>query len=408
MLSNLCQYLWIVTTLIIILVGIYFLFYYNLSSFKVLKMCKSISKDNIKLLNLSLASKIGVGSISGIAIALIFGGKGTIFWIWISSFIFSIYSYIETKTGILYKEKNIGGPFIYIKNKLNNNYLSILYSIIIIFVFLFSFILIQSNTIILSILNAFDLNIIFVLLLLLIISYISISKGIERISKIVSFLVPIMAFIYILIGIIVLIKNINIIPNILISIIKEAFTINSFSSIPFIIGFQRSIFSNESAMGSTSMIVSLSQSKNYNNEAFIQIIGNYFISIIICTISALIIITTDYESLGFCNINGIEIINYAFTYHFGLFGKYLSLLIIILFAFSTIITSFYYGDTIIKYYFKNKKNTFTKFIVIIVIVLSSIANPTNIWNIVDISIALATLINIYALIKLRKDIKESG
>lgn len=408
MLNDINSFLWFQTTLIVSLVGVYLLIYNNLSPFKLLNKCKKISKDSIKLLNLSLGGKIGVGSISGIAISIIIGGKGTIFWIWISSIVLTIFTYLETKAGILFKERDFGGPSIYIKNKLNNKFLSIIYSILIIFTFIFSFILIQSNTIIISLSSTFNIKIIIIVILLLISVYFSINKGIRFIEKITSYLVPFMGAVYIFIGLIVIINNINTIPNIIKDILIDAFTFKSIINLPVIIGFQRSIFSNESGMGTTSMIVALSNTSDYKKEAFVQILGNYFISLIVCTISALLILTSDYNSIGITNINGIEIINYAFNYHFGNIGIYLSSLIILLFAFSTIITSFLYGDITIKHLFHNKKNTFTKIIVIIVIVFSSIIDPKYIWNIVDISVSLTTLINIYALIKMRKELKESS
>ncbi len=399
--------LWIITTLFVTISAVFLLFYYRFTSLKLLKSVKSMSKESIKLLNLSLAGKIGVGSISGIALSIIVGGKGTIFWIWVSSIFLSIYTYLETKAGIMFKEKSgIGGPFVYIKKIMNNNLLSIIYTLLIIFLFLLSFILIQSNTIIISISNSFSINKESILFILLLVIFISINKDVERISRIVSFLVPIMGFIYLIVGIIVIINNLNIISTIFVDIIKDGLKFKSIISIPFVVGFQRAIFSNESGMGSTSMVVSLSKSNDYKQEYFFQAIGMFYISLVICTISALIILTSNYETLNISNINGIEIINYAFNYHFPKIGNILSTIIITLFAFSTIITSYYYGSTAIKYFFHNKNNTITKIIVIIVIVLSTFINPVNIWGIVDITTALITLINVYSLLKIRKVLKD--
>ena len=367
-----------------------------------------MSKESIKLLNLSLAGKIGVGSISGISLSILIGGKGTIFWIWVSSIFLSIYTYLETKAGIILRDNSgIGGPFVYIKKIMNNNILSIIYTLLIIFLFLLSFILIQSNTIIISISNSFSINREIILFVLLIVVFISINKDVERISKIVSFIVPVMGFIYLIVGIIVIINNLNTIPTIIVDIIKDGLRFKSIVSIPFVVGFQRAIFSNESGMGSTSMVVSLSKNNDYKQEYFFQAIGMFYISLIVCTISALIILTSSYETLNISNINGIEIINSAFNYHFPKIGYILSALIITLFAFSTIITSYYYGSIAIKYLFHNKNNTITKIIVIIVIVLSAFITPLNIWGIVDITTALITLINVYSLIKIRKVLKDS-
>ena len=408
MIFSISSKLWVATTLSVTISAIFLFFYYRFTSLKLLKNVKYMSKESIKLLNLSLAGKIGVGSISGISLSILIGGKGTIFWIWVSSIFLSIYTYLETKAGIILRDNNgIGGPFVYIKKVMNNNILSIIYTLLIIFLFLLSFILIQSNTIIISISNSFSINREIILFVLLIVVFISINKDVERISKIVSFIVPVMGFIYLIVGIIVIINNLNIIPTIIVDIIKDGLRFKSIVSIPFVVGFQRAIFSNESGMGSTSMVVSLSKNNDYKQEYFFQAIGMFYISLIVCTISALIILTSSCETLNISNINGIEIINFAFNYHFPKIGYILSALIITLFAFSTIITSYYYGSIAIKYLFHNKNNTIAKIIVIIVIVLSAFINPLNIWGIVDITTALITLINVYSLIKIRKVLKDS-
>ena len=410
MLSHISSNLWIVTTFCILLSSAFLIIYYKFTPYRLLKSVNFLDKDSIKLLNISLAGKIGVGSISGIALSIIVGGRGTIFWIWVSSFLLIIFTYLETKAGVIFREKSndnyIGGPFIYIKKIMNNKILSIIYIILTIFLFLISFILIQSNTIIVTISSSFQINKYIVLFFLILIVIISINKNIDRISNIVSFLVPLMGVIYIIVGIIVILNNINILSTIIMDIIKDAFSIKSFVPVPFVVGLQRAIFSNESGMGSTSMVVALSKNNDYKREYFFQAVGLFYISLIICSISALIILTCNYEMLDIANINGIELINYAFNYHFPLFGYFLSSIIITLFAFSTIITSFYYGNMAVEYLFHNKTNTIIKIIVIIIIVLSTFINPINIWAVVDISTALITLINVYSLIKIRRFLKE--
>ena len=395
--------LWYITTLFIVFTSIYIIFYIKKRKEKIISIDSKISKEDIKLLNITLASKIGVGSISGIAISIIVGGKGTIFWIWISSLVLSTITYIETKVGIRFRNNNIGGPQIYIKEEIGSNKLSFIYSFLIILIYLFAFILIQSNTIIKSIFYTFNINKYLIIFILVILTYISINKGINSVSKIVSFLVPIMATIYIIIGLFLLFKYMDIIPIIIKEIIIDAFSIKSIFTLPIIIGFQRSVFSNESGMGTTSMVVALSNTNNYIKESKVQILGLLFINIVICSISALIILTTDYYIFNVNNINGIEIINYAFNYHFGSFGSFLSTIIISLFAFSTIITAYYYGDICLNNIL-NKKNSFSKIIVIIVISISILISSNVIWNMVDILCALVTIINLYALYKLRSKI----
>ena len=414
MLENISSILWIYTTIIILLVGIYLIFYfhfpYQLISNKVKSTDKIDTYSKFKILNLALASKIGVGSISGIAVALVVGGPGTIFWIWISTLLLSFYTFVETKSGIKYKVKKskeiIGGPQVYIKNILNKPKLSILYGLLIIITYLIAFIMIQANTMINSISTNISINKSLLTLLLIIVMIVITKKGINYISRVVSVLVPIMGLIYLIIGLYIIFTNLEVIPHILDIVFKDAFKINSIFRLPIIIGFQRAVFSNEIGMGTTSMICALSSNDDYIQESKIQIIGTCFITLIVCSISAIILLTSNITFSSIENINGMELMNYSFYYHFNIFGKYLLTLIISLFSFSTIITSYYYGKININYLFNNKKDNIVVLIVIIVIYISNYLSYSSIWAIVDIMCSLTTIINIYSLFKMRKELKK--
>lgn len=378
-----------------------------------MKSLKKESKEksnSFKLLNLTLSGKIGVGSISGIALCIYIAGPSSLFWLWISVLILASLSYVETKLGIKYRncstKDSVGGPAFYIEKGLNKKNIARIYSILIIIAYVFAFISIQTNTIVISLENVFDINKIAIILVLLTITYLSIQKGIDTISKLTSFLTPIMGGLYILIGIIIIINNKYKVLEILKNIVSTALSFKGFSGsilIPIIIGIERGIFSNEAGVGTTAMIASLSNDKNIEKQANIQIIGTLFTSLVICTITALIVLTSDYQNIMLSNINGIEIVSNAFYEHFGYFGIILLTLIIFLFAFSTIITSYYYGEINIKYLL-NKNSKILKIIVIIVMIYSSFASPTILWNTVDILVALITIINVYAMFKLKNDV----
>lgn len=397
--SLISSILWFVTTLMIIFIGIYLSFYLKFPQLKVsnfVNLFKKNDNNSLKLLNLSLAGKIGVGSISGIAIAIIVGGKGALLWVWLSSIVLSIITYSETILGIKY-----GSPKEYMRYQLKNKKLSNIYSILIIIIYLVAFILIQSNTIIISFESTFNVDKKFIIVFLLLIIFLSINKDVNRISNIVSLIVPVMGFIYTIIGFIVIINHSNVIPSIIADILRDSFSFKSISTIPIIIGFERAIFCNEAGMGTTSMIASLSKNKDYKVDTAIQVLGTYFISLVVCTISAFIILTTNYELFDINNINGIEIVTYAFYYHFDNIGPIILSLITFLFAYSTIITSYYYGKINLK------RDTLSKFIVIIMVLVSTIIEPNRIWQFIDILISLVTIINLVSIFKLRKKLRSN-
>ena len=132
-------------------------------------------------------------------------------------------------------------------------------------------------------------------------------------------------------------------------------------------------------------------------------IGIYFIGLVITTITAIIVLTSNYEVLNLASPNGIEITKYAFNYHLGEFGNYILLIILVLFAFSTIITGYYYGESSLKT-LTNKKTIILKIITVIVLFVGGIIKSNFIWELVNISVALLAIINMYSIYKLKNKI----
>ena len=409
--------LWAIASSLIIISSIYFSYKLKFKQLNFFKLFKSLKKSKsinpISNLSLSLAGKIGVGSISGIALAINIGGVGSIFWMWVITIFSAINTYVESflacKYGVIKSKERNCGPSYYIKYGLKNNKLSIICSIIILISFLIGFIPIQSNTIIKSFnsINLFD-NKIYIILLCFI-SSIIILGGIKKINKATDRIVPFMIILYILLSFIIIIKNYLLIPNILKNIIINAFNFKSFFSsfLPtMIIGIQRGIFASESSIGIGSIATSNIFSNYYEKISYIQVISVYITVFLVCTATALIILTSNYETMNFKNINGIELVQYAFSYHFGKFSNLLILIIIFLFSFSTILTGFYYIDNSVKF-FSNKKIILfiTKIITIIFIYLGCILSAGIIWKLIDSLIAILAIINIYSIIRLKKEIK---
>lgn len=420
--ETLTNIIWIFLTIIIIVTSIYFSLKLKFISLNINKMFKTLlnkeknttSFESIKTLLLSLSGKIGVGSISGVALALLQGGIGTIFWIWIISILSAVLAYAETYLGIKYKEKdelkmNKGGPAYYIKHGLNNNKLSKLYAICIIICYIVGFISIQSNTITITLSKTLNVNKLLTAVIITITSAFIIFKNSKKISDTSSSLVPIMTLIYILTAIYAALSNTHLLEEIFKNIFINAFNYKSLKGAfiyTLLIGVKRGIFACEAGVGTTSIASASSSTKSPSDEGYIQMLGTYITSIIICTCTAIIILTTNYNILNIENPNGIEIIMYAFNYHLGNFGNITLFICIFLFAFSTIITGYYYAETNTKFITKNKKTILLlKYFTIIIVLLGSIFNSSYIWQITDFLLGIICLINIYAIIKLRKEIK---
>ena len=203
-------------------------------------------------------------------------------------------------------------------------------------------------------------------------------------------------------------KNINLLPSLLINIFKEAF---NFKALVYgmlsviLIGIQRGIFSNEAGLG-TAAIASGSSSESIPiKQGMISTLGIYFVTFIVCTGTAFIILTSNYNTLNYVDVNGIEITLNAFNYHLGNFGNIILYICIIAFSFSTIVSRYYYRKSNLKFIFKNisdKNLLILKIFTCILLVLGSFLSPTLLWNLVDIMAAVLAIINIYAIFSLKR------
>ncbi len=407
--------LWAILTVLIIITGIYFTKKLSFPQLKINKIINSLKTNNnkgispIKTLFLTLAGRIGVGSIAGVALAIYIGGPGTIFWMWIIAIISAPLAYTETLLAIKYKDQknNIGGPSHYIKKGLNKKTLAALYSLLVIISYLIGFIPIQSNTIVKSVDMINPENHLIIGITLAIISFIIIKGGINKISRVTDKLIPFMTILYITMALFVIFTHIDKFPSVITNIITQAFKIKPFLSgfiLTIIIGVQRAIFSNESGIGLGGIAASASNSQNGSQSGYIQILGVYITTILICTATAFMILIFDYQNITINNPNGIELTSLAFNHHFGNIGNILLVLCILLFSFTTILTGYYYCESSLKF-LNNKINIkFLKIITPLSVLIGTIISPTTIWEMIDILVAILGLINIYTMIKLKTEI----
>ena len=408
--------LWIFTTIVIVITGIYLTIKLKGIQFNVKKMLKSLKKKNndtsglspFKTLMLALAGRIGVGSISGVALAIYVGGAGTIFWIWIISLISAPLAYAESYLGVKYKQHDgkhyIGGPAYYLKEGLKSPKLGALYAILIIICYVIGYMSVQANTIMKATYNIISVKPMLIGLILSIISALIIFGGIKKISNATSKIVPFMSGVYIFLALFIIFKNISMVGSIFNIIIKSAFNFKSFTGgflATLLMGVQRGLFSNEAGIGTGSIAAASGNDSDPKSSGRLQMIGVYITSLFICTATAIIILLSSYSKLNLSDVNGIEIASYAFNYHLSDFGNIILSISIFLFAFSTILTGYYYGESSLKYLTNNKGIVILKVLTTLIIFLGCIMSPTIIWKFTDIFIGLIALINIYAIVRLR-------
>lgn len=424
MLEILNKSMWAIATTMILFSGIYFSKQFSLVQFKFREMFTNLfKKENnergispVQSFLMTLGSRIGVGSIAGVSLALYLGGPGSIFWMWVSAFLSASNTFCETVLGIVYREKDWndykGGPSYYIRNGLNKPKLGNIYAIIILVSFVGGFVGIQGNTITKSLLEIVTIPKFIIGICLVFLVSIIVFGGLKRIASFSEKLVPFMTIMYIGIAIFVGIKNIILIPSIFKTIIVSAFKWKSiygglFGSL--IIGIQRGIFSNEAGLGTGSITSSTSSTESPVSQGYIQMLGIYVTTLLICTATVIIVMTSNYSELVLTDVNGIEITQHAFKFHLGNFGNILLFISVLLFSFTTILTGYYDGESSLKYLFHNIKPFHLyslKIISLLLLFFGCIIPSETLWSFVDILMALLAIINIYAIFSLRKDVKD--
>lgn len=414
--------MWAVATALIFLSGLFFTVKLKGVQFNFKEICRNLfNKDYqargitpIQSFFMTLGSRIGVGSIAGVSLALYIGGPGSIFWMWISAFLAASITFSETVLGVMYRKKDgndyKGGPPYYIKYGLNKPVLGGVYAILILVSYVGGFVGIQGNTITKSVREIIPFPKFMIGFLLVIVTSLIIFGGLKKIASISEKLVPFMTILYLLVAMYVSIKNISLIPGIFMNIVKSTFTLKSVYGgfiWSLIIGFQRGIFSSEAGLGTGSITSSASATTSPTSQGYIQVLGIYVTTLLICTSTVIIVMTSNYQQLVLSDINGIEITTYAFKYHLGSLGNLLLIISVLLFSFTTILTGYYDGESCLKYFIKNIKPVhlnILKIVSLALLFLGCITSSTLLWSFVDILMAILAIINIITLFKLKENI----
>lgn len=407
----------------LLLISVIFTFYYKGVQFKLGTMIKCLTKggtnkegfSSFQSFAMALAARVGVGSLAGVALGIYIGGPGSIFWMWISAFITAAASFAESTLAQIYKKKDgnlfVGGPAYYIEYGLHKKGFAMIYAIIIILTYTFGFSAIQANTIATSFRDMLSIPPLVTGIGLAMLSGTIIFGGASSVAKITSKIVPIMALFYIGIGVLVMIMNLDYIPTFFITIFEDAFKpsplIGGTVMFTIITGVKRGVFSNEAGMGSGAHAAAVTDSEYPVEQGYIQAFGVYVTTLLICTITAFLIMVTNAITIADTYANGIEITQYALTLLFGPIGGVILSVAIFFFAFSTILTGYFYGESNVKYLFNDSKILFPiRLTVLIVIIISACGSASLIWSLVDIGVGLTATINVIALCYLASQVKE--
>ena len=355
------------------------------------------------------ASRVGTGNLAGVASAIAIGGPGAVFWMWLIALIGSASAFIESTLAQIYKVKDgdsfRGGPAYYMEKGLKKKWMGITFSVLIIMCFGFAFNSVQSNTIAAAFNSTFNANKLIIGIILTVLTLLIIFGGVNRIAKISSVLVPIMAVAYIVIALFIIIINFNKIPSLFITIFENAFGIKQVVGggigAALLQGIKRGLFSNEAGMGSAPNAAATATVSHPAKQGLIQTLGVFTDTLIICTSTAFIILLSGAPLDG--SVKGIELTQMALVSQVGSWGGTFISICILLFAFSSIIGNYYYGETNIQFITENKVVLYGYRILVAAMVLfGSIASMDLVWNIADVFMGLMAILNLIAIVLLSK------
>ena len=371
----------------------------------------------------ALAGTIGTGSIAGVATALVAGGPGAVFWMWISALLGMVTKYSEIVLSLKYREKTkdgawVGGPMYYLTNGLKAKWLAVLFAIFAMIACIGTGNATQSNAISGVLNSSLQVPTWVTGLVLTVIVALVILGGVKRIASVNEKMVPAMAVIFILLALVVLGINITNVPKAFAMIFTEAFNFQAvfggvagygiLSAMRFGVG--RGVFTNEAGLGSAPIAHAASSTKDPAKQGLWGMFEVFITTIIICTMSALIILSSDaygaiYQITTNPELNGAALSSAAFNEAIPYVGKYGIALVTIFFSLSTILGWGYYGEVCAGYLFPKHRNIAIlvyRIIYVAFVFIGSVANIQIVWSLSDCFNVLMALPNLIGLVALSK------
>ncbi|WP_338040670.1 alanine/glycine:cation symporter family protein [Mangrovibacillus cuniculi] len=366
------------------------------------------------------ATRIGTGNMAGVAMALTIGGPGAIIWMWLVAILGGATSFVESTLAQIYKVRDgqgfKGGPAYYMERALGKRWLGILFGVFVAITFGLIFNSVQSNTIALAFDQSFSVSPVVSSVILTVATALVIFGGTQRIAKLSATIVPVMAVVYLLVSIVVLVLNVTEIPAVLMTMFKQAFGIEQVVGggigVAVMQGVMRGLFSNEAGMGSAPHAAATATVSHPAKQGIIQTLGVYVDTLLICTSTAVIILMAD--AFGQTDATGIELLQLALTEHLGGWAGQFVAICILLFAFTTIIGSYFYGETNITN-INNRKEVLTAYRVVVLgmVAYGALAPLATVWTLAELFMAIIASINLVSIlfispiaIKALKDYQE--
>lgn len=409
-------------------VGLYYSIRLRFPQFRYAKDISHVIKKNLKsdsnvsgfaALATAVGGQVGTGSLVGVATALVAGGPGAIFWMWMTALLGMIITFAETVLGQVYRVKledgtYRGGPAYYVRFGLKSKIMSVITAFFYVIGVGLCIAFMQTNSIAQALTGVSNINPLYIGIVITIIAAIVTIGGVKRLTDISSKIVPVMAGLYILAVLFILITNITKVPAMLADIFKGAFGIKqAFAGLggytimqAFRYGVARGLFSNDAGNGIAGIMHASADVKHPAEQGFLGMFGTFVTTIIICTLTAFAIMLTGVLGNG---SDGIVLVQDAFQSQLGNIGRWMIFFAMLMFGFTTLIADLFYGETNILLIFKDKNKIplwIYRIIAFAMFIISTQLELDVVWGIIDVFVGIIVFINVISLFLLFKKVKE--
>ncbi len=379
--------------------------------------------SSFQALSSAIAATVGLGNISGVAVALTMGGPGAIFWMWVSACVGMATKFFEGTLSVMFKGRDSagqlqGGPMYMITNGLGNKWkpLAVLFSV---FGMIGTFCLMQANqltealqTVIFTPAGVEDtvwLRLIVGVCIAFIVSLVVLG-GIKRIGKVATRIVPVMVLFYFLLVAYIILTNLPVVPHVFASIFEGAFSLKAgaggLAGSVIVIGARRAAFVNEAGVGTASMMHGASRNSEPVREGLVAMIAPSIDSGLVCTLTALaVLINAEYSVT---NMQGMQLVMESFERSIPGLGSYLLMAVAIIFAFSTMFSYSYYGTKCTNFLFGADKAHYYNYLFLATLVLGAVIPLTAVVDIIDIAYAFMAFCTVFTMLLLSPRVRTAA
>lgn len=361
----------------------------------------------------ALAATIGTGNIIGVSTAIALGGPGAVFWTWITGILGMSTKYAESLLSMQYRQKNkvgnfVGGPMYVLEKGLNMKILAVLFAVFTALATFGTGCAIQSKAISEIIKFTFNVPLVISGIIITVCAALVILGGLSNISKVCEKLVPFMALFYVGGSLIILIFNIQYLPNTILLILKSAFTTRA-AGAGFVgstmitacrYGVSRGLFSNESGLGTAPIVSASAKSKNCVRQALVSMSGTFWDTVIVCAMTGLVLVSSIVKNpIAFENVANDKLTGIAFQ-NLGAVGGIILAISLAIFAFTTILGWCFYGERCVEYLFGIKAIKYYRILFLITLFMGTVFSLDIVWSFSDITNGLMAFPNILSLLLL--------